>query len=68
MTALFSILQAVLIFFFGSDTPTEYIEKGKHHKARDVIKKLYKEKYVEEVMQEYIEESEAATENADFKS
>ncbi len=30
LTALFSVLQAVLIFFFGSDTPTEMIEKGKH--------------------------------------
>lgn len=29
MTAVFSILQAILIFFFGSDTPAEMIEKGK---------------------------------------
>jgi sugar phosphate permease len=28
LTAFFSIIQAVLIFFFGSDTPTEMIEKG----------------------------------------
>jgi hypothetical protein len=30
MTAFLSVLQAILIFFFGSDTPTEMIEKGKH--------------------------------------
>lgn len=30
MTALLSVLQSVLIFCFGSDTPTEMIEKGKH--------------------------------------
>jgi SP family galactose:H+ symporter-like MFS transporter len=46
MTAAFSILQAVLIFFFGSDTPTELIEKGRHEDARVVIQKFYKEKYV----------------------
>jgi MFS family permease len=28
LTAFFLIIQAVLIFFFGSDTPTEMIEKG----------------------------------------
>ena len=28
MTAVFSLLQAILIFFFGSDTPTELFEKG----------------------------------------
>lgn len=37
MTAVLSILQAILIFFFGSDTPTEMIEKGKHHKAKQII-------------------------------
>lgn len=30
MTAFLSVLQAILIFFLGSDTPTEMIEKGKH--------------------------------------
>jgi sugar phosphate permease len=34
LTAVFSTLQAVLIYFFGSDTPTEMIEKGKHDEAR----------------------------------
>jgi MFS family permease len=29
LTAVFSTIQAILIFFFGSDTPTEMIEKGK---------------------------------------
>lgn len=28
MTAGFSVLQAILIFFFASDTPTEMIQKG----------------------------------------
>lgn len=28
LTAVFSTFQAILIFFFGSDTPTEMIEKG----------------------------------------
>ncbi len=63
LTAFFSVIQAILIFFFGSNTPTEFIERGQHEEARDVIKTLYKEKYVEEVMKEYIEESEAATEH-----
>ena len=28
LTAFFSVIQAILIFFFGSDTPTEMIERG----------------------------------------
>ncbi len=28
LTAVFSVIQAILIFFFGSNTPTEMIEKG----------------------------------------
>jgi hypothetical protein len=47
LTAFLSVLQAVLIFFFGSDTPTEFIEKKQHHKALNVIKNLYKEEYVQ---------------------
>ncbi|CAM6004647.1 unnamed protein product [Sphagnum balticum] len=37
MTAVFSSLQAILIFFFGTDTPMEMIEKGKLEEARDII-------------------------------
>jgi MFS family permease len=37
MTAIFSILQAILIYFFGSDTPTEMIEKGEKEKAKKII-------------------------------
>ena len=42
MTAVLSILQAVLIFFFGSDTPTEMIEKGNEEEAIRIIEQLYK--------------------------
>lgn len=42
MTALFSIMQALLIYFFGSDTPTEMIEKGEIARAREIIKDFYK--------------------------
>lgn len=45
-TAVLSILQAVLIFFFGSDTPTEHIEKGNHEKAREIIKDFYHPEHV----------------------
>lgn len=41
VTAVLSILQAILIFFFGSDTPTEMIEKGKHGEAKEIIKRFY---------------------------
>ena len=34
VTAVLSVLQAVLIFCFGSDTPTEMIEKGKPEEAK----------------------------------
>jgi len=37
MTAGFSVLQAVLVFFFANNTPTELIEKGEHEEARKVI-------------------------------
>lgn len=53
MTAVFSILQAVLIFFFGSDTPAEMIEKGKEDKAMKIIKEFYKEDYQKEIFEEY---------------
>lgn len=53
MTAIFSILQAVLIFFFGSDTPAEMIEKGKEEKAMKIIKEFYKEDYQKEIFEEY---------------
>ena len=42
MTAVLSILQAILIFFFGSDTPTEMIEKGNEEEAIRIIEQLYK--------------------------
>lgn len=42
MTAVLSILRAVLIFFFGSDTPTEMIEKGNEEEAIRIIEQLYK--------------------------
>ena len=58
-TAPLAILQAVLIFFFGSDTPTEMIEKGKHDEAKEIIKRFYKEEYVDEVL-EYTSEYEAS--------
>lgn len=64
-TAPLAILQAILIFFFGSDTPTEMIEKGNHEEAREIIKKLYKEEYVEEVMEEYTSEYEASQVDVD---
>lgn len=53
MTAVFSILQAILIFFFGSDTPAEMIEKGKEDKAMKIIKEFYKEDYQKEIFEEY---------------
>lgn len=53
MTAVFSILQAILIFFFGSDTPAEMIEKGNEEEAMHIIEKFYKESYVQEVFNEY---------------
>ena len=56
MTAVFSILQAILIFFFGSDTPTEMIEKGNQEAAKNIIKKFYFEEYVDEVLNEYKQE------------
>lgn len=42
MTAVFSVLQAILIFFFGSDTPAEMIEKGKESRAMEIIESFYK--------------------------
>lgn len=56
MTALISIMQALLIYFFGSDTPTEMIEKGEIDRAREIIKDFYKEEYVQEVLDEYVNE------------
>lgn len=41
MTAGFSILQAILIFLFGSDTPAEMIEKGDDARALEIIKHFY---------------------------
>ena len=37
LTVFFSVLQSVLIFFFGSDTPTEHLERGDHAKAKEII-------------------------------
>jgi hypothetical protein len=37
LTAGFSVLQAVLIFFFANSTPAELIERGEHKEARKVI-------------------------------
>jgi len=37
LTAGFSVLQAVLIFFFANSTPAELIEKGEHEEAKKVI-------------------------------
>ena len=53
LTAVFSVLQAVLIFCFGSDTPTEWIERGEHHEAKKIIERFYHEEYVDEVLEEY---------------
>ena len=33
-TAIFAVIQAFLVFFFGSNTPTEMMEKGKTEEAR----------------------------------
>ena len=60
VTAVLSVLQAVLIFFFGSQTPTELLERGQHHEAKEVIKKFYHEEYVQEVLDEYTSEHEAS--------
>lgn len=59
MTAVFSLLQAILIFFFGSDTPTESFEKGEREQALKVIKRFYHDRYVEQVYNEYTKEHEA---------
>ena len=59
MTGLFSVLQAVLIFFFGSDTPAEMIEKGNLQEARKIIEKFYKAEHVNDVFNEYKKEVEA---------
>lgn len=58
LTGVFSIIQAILIFFFGSDTPTEMIEKGKDPEARKIIEDFYHEEYVEEIFIEYKREYE----------
>jgi SP family galactose:H+ symporter-like MFS transporter len=50
MTAVFSLLQAVLIYFFGSDTPTEMIEKGQKEEAKKIIEEFYFKEYVDEVL------------------
>lgn len=67
MTAPLAVLQAVLMFCFGSDTPTELIEKGQHEEAKEVIKRFYKEEYVDEVMEEYTSEYEASQVDVDDK-
>ena len=56
LTAPMSVLQAVLIFFFGSDTPTEMIERGNIEGAKEILKEFYHPKHVEEVLEEYSEE------------
>lgn len=55
-TAVLSLLQALLIFLFCSDTPVEMIEKGLYDRARQIISENYHEEYVEEVFQEYIKD------------
>lgn len=42
MTGVLSILQAALIFFFGSDTPAEMLEKKNSEQAMKIIENLYK--------------------------
>ena len=42
-TAVFAVIQAILMFFFGSDTPTEKMEQGFEEEAKEIIKGLYKE-------------------------
>ncbi len=41
MTAVFSVLQAILIFFFGSDTPTEMLEKDNREDTLQILRKFY---------------------------
>lgn len=41
MTGVFSLLQAVLIYLFGSNTPTEMLEKGEREGAREIIRDFY---------------------------
>ena len=50
LTAGLSVLQAVLIFFFGSDTPTEMLERGDREGAKTFIEKFYHEEHVDDVM------------------
>lgn len=38
MTGVFSLLQAILIFFFGSDTATEKLEKEDKEGAMEIIR------------------------------
>lgn len=38
MTGVFSVLQAILIFFFGSDTATEKLEKENKEGAMEIIR------------------------------
>lgn len=38
MTGVFSVLQSLLIFFFGSDTPTEMLEKDDREGAMKIIR------------------------------
>jgi hypothetical protein len=37
-TAVFSVIQVILIFCFGSNTPTEMMENGNTDEARAIIK------------------------------
>ena len=60
LTAGLSVLQAVLIFFFGSDTPTEMLERGDKEGAKTFIEKFYHEEHVDDVMKEYTQEYEAS--------
>lgn len=50
LTAVFAVIQAVLMFFFGSDTPTEMIERGNDPEALKIIEKFYKREFVDEIM------------------
>jgi hypothetical protein len=56
MTAVFGVLQALLMFFFGSATPSELIEKGLEEEAKQIIEKFYVPECREEVYNEYKQE------------
>ena len=46
LTTVLSVLKSILIFCFGSDTPTEMFEKGEREEAKKIIERFYHEEHV----------------------